>query len=577
MTTDTGVLPDQDDAGEQPGGAGTGPDDAGGAPPPAPGRARRAARLLLTVLAFALVVLVLVAPHDPKALTTRWWARIPLEAPALAVLLLVLRGRARTWAVRAVGVLVGLLAALALLDVGFSLSLNRPFDLVLDWTLLVNAADYLRATGGPPAVVAGWAGAALLAVAVVWLGVAATRRVAGVLARQRVRAERVVAALAVGWLVTAVVGVDVSPGTPLASAAAAGHVVERAERVDRTLHDLDDYARELATDRFADVPGDRLLTGLRGKDVLLTFVESYGRVAVDDPQIGPGVAKVLDDAMARLAPQGYGARSGWLTSSTFGGASWLAHSTMLSGTDVDNPQRYRRLLASDRLTLPTLFGRAGWTTVGVMPSLDGEWPEENLYGYDRVHQKPAFGYAGPHFGWSPIPDQYVLAKARELELGKTGRAPVFAELALTSSHAPWAPLPEAVPWESLGDGSVYDPMPAQGLLQSEVWPDPTSVKREYGHSVEYSLQVLLSYVERYGDENTVLVVLGDHQPLPLVSGVGASRDVPVFVLAKDPAVLAAISGWGWDAGPRPSDTAPVWGMWQFRDRFVAAFSPQVTP
>ena len=573
MTTDTGVLPDQDDAGERPDGT----DDASGRTPPSPGRVRRTAGLLLTVLAFALVALVLVAPHDPKALTARWWARIPLEAPALAVLLLVLRGRARTWAVRVVGVLVGLLAALTLLDVGFSLSLNRPFDLVLDWTLLVNAADYLRATGGTAAVVAGWAGVVLLAVAVVWLGVAATRRVAGVLARQRVRAERVVAALAVAWLVTAVLGVDVSPGTPLASAAAAGHVVERAERVDRTLHDLDDYARELADDRFAAVPGDRLLTGLRGKDVLLTFVESYGRVAVDDPQIGPGVAKVLDDGMARLAAQGYGARSGWLTSSTFGGASWLAHSTMLSGTDVDNPQRYRRLLASDRLTLPTLFGKAGWTTVGIMPSLDGAWPEERLYGYDRVHQKPDFGYAGPHFGWSPIPDQYVLAKAQELELGAAGRAPVFAELALTSSHAPWAPLPKAVPWESLGDGSVYDPMPAQGFLQSEVWPDPTSVKREYGHSIEYTVQALMSYVERYGTENTVLVVLGDHQPLPLVSGVGASRDVPVFVLAKDPAVLDAISGWGWDDGPTPSDRAPVWGMWQFRDRFVGAFSPQVTP
>lgn len=531
----------------------------------------------LTALAVALVLLVLVAPHDPKALTTRWWARIPLEAPAVAVLLLVLRGRARAWAVRVLGLLVGLLGALVLLDVGFSLSLNRPFDLVLDWTLLVNAADYLRATGGTLAVVAGWAGIALVAVLVVGLGFLATRRTAAVLGRHRVRSERVVAVLAVGWLVSAVVGVDVSPQTPLASAAAAGHVVERAQRVDRTLHDLDDYARELADDRYRGVPGDRLLTALRGKDVFLTFVESYGRVAVDDPAIGPGVAKVLDDGMGRLTAQGYGARSAWLTSSTFGGASWLAHSTMLSGTDVDNPQRYRRLLASDRLTLPSLFGEAGWTTLGIMPSLDGDWPEEKLYGYDRVHQKPDFGYVGPHFGWSPMPDQYVLQKMRALELDEPGRGPVFAELALTSSHAPWAPLPKAVPWESLGDGSVFDPMPAQGLLQSEVWPEPASVKREYGHSIEYTLGALMSYVERYGDENTVLVVLGDHQPLPLVSGVDASRDVPVFVLAKDPAVLDAISGWGWDAGPRPSDAAPVWGMWQFRDRFVAAFSPQVAP
>jgi len=52
---------------------------------------------------------------------------------------------------------------------------------------------------------------------------------------------------------------------------------------------------------------------------------------------------------------------------------------------------------------------------------------------------------------------------------------------------------------------------------------------------------------------------------------GASHDVPVSVVAKDPAVLNRIGGWGWQPGLRPSTAAPVWPMDAFRDRFFRAF------
>ena len=42
------------------------------------------------------------------------------------------------------------------------------------------------------------------------------------------------------------------------------------------------------------------------------------------------------------AAAGFSARSGWLTSSTFGGASWLAHATLQSGTWVNSPGPLRR-------------------------------------------------------------------------------------------------------------------------------------------------------------------------------------------------------------------------------------------
>jgi hypothetical protein len=582
--------PDQPDAGpgdaERPdaGPGDTGPDadprtEPAGGEPPVRGRGRRLAAVVGTLVAAAWLQALLVFPHDLRVFSLLSFARIPIEGLVGAALLLVLPGRARRRVAVVAGVLLGLVALLTLFDIGFQTTLNRYFDLVLDWSLFSNATDYLDAVGGVPAVVGGAVGAGLLALGVVALTTWSVLRCTAALTRHRRVTERAVAGLAVLWTVVALVGVQVAPGNPLASRGTATLVADRAGLVDRSLHDLDDYRRELAVDRFRDVPAGQLLTGLRGKDVMLAFVESYGRTAVDDPAIGPEVRATLATGTSRLAAAGFQARSGWLTSSTAGGASWLAHSTLLSGTEVDNPQRYRTLLGSDRFTLDEAFGKAGWRTVTVLPAVPGGWPEGAFYDYDRIATEPDLGYHGPKFGWSTMPDQYTLEAIHRLELAKPDHPPVLLETALTSSHAPWAPLPRMVDWNTLGDGTVFAPQPAQGKLQSEVWPNPRTVKAEYGHSVEYSIDALVGYLQRYGTKNTVLVFLGDHQPLPLVTGVGASRDVPVTVVAKDPKVLDAIASWGWTDGLAPAHDAPVIGMWQFRDRFLAAFgaAPPAAP
>jgi hypothetical protein len=128
-----------------------------------------------------------------------------------------------------------------------------------------------------------------------------------------------------------------------------------------------------------------------------------------------------------------------------------------------------------------------------------------------------------------------------------------------------------VAWGDVGDGSVFDGMPGEGDSPEDVWRDVDRVKAAYAESVEYSLEALVSFVETYADDDLVLVVLGDHQPAEVVAGSRASRDVPVSVIAHDPAVLDRISGWGWTSGLRPSEDAPVWPMDEFRDRFLTAY------
>jgi hypothetical protein len=53
--------------------------------------------------------------------------------------------------------------------------------------------------------------------------------------------------------------------------------------------------------------------------------------------------------------------------------------------------------------------------------------------------------------------------------------------------------------------------------------------------------------------------------------------VPITIISSDPTVIDRISGWGWQQGMRPGSTAPVWPMDSFRDRFLAAYSPQLPP
>ena len=103
------------------------------------------------------------------------------------------------------------------------------------------------------------------------------------------------------------------------------------------------------------------------------------------------------------------------------------------------------------------------------------------------------------------------------------------------------------------------------------------MRAAYGRSIVYSLNALTSFVQHYGKKNLVMIVLGDHQPLPIVSGQSSNHDVPISIVAHDPKVLKQIGSWGWGPGLRPGPKAPVWPMDAFRNRFLSAFdSPAAT-
>ncbi|MFJ1969881.1 sulfatase [Streptomyces sp. NPDC087903] len=534
-------------------------------------RAARAVRAGTSILAGALVLVVLLVPNRLDRINLQSFLRLPVEVIFLAAVLLVLPSRARRITAVVLGTFLGLSAVLKCLDMGFRQTLARPFDLVFDWVLLSDAADWMKDSFGRSGEVLAVIGLIVLLVLVLVLSALAMVRLANVMARHRSVAVRSTLVLGTAWIICFTMGVQFG-GVTVATKGYSQYLANRVQYVRDGLGDADVFKKQLAVDAFAGTPNDRLLTGLRGKDVLFTFIESYGRVAIDDPAMAPEIDATLKEGDARLKAAGFAARSGWLSSPVTGAGSWLAHSTFLSGLWIKNQQRYRTLTTGDHATLTSYFQKTGaWRTVGIVPGVRKAWPEGTYFGLDHIYDSTHLGYQGPYFSWTPVPDQFSLEAFQRLEHGKKNRDPIMAEIILASSHNPWAPIAHTIGWDDLGDGSVFEQIKKEGKNPTEVWKHPASVRTEYRKAIQYSLDSLTQWMQRYGDKNTVLVFLGDHQPVPTVTGGSTSRDVPITIVAHDPKVLDRISDWGWTDGLKPADNAPEWAMDKFRDRFMTAY------
>ena len=498
--------------------------------------------------------------------------RVPLEAPLALVILAILpwaRARRVVASLTAMAFVTTILSAA--LDRGFLSAVGQPFNVVTGWPELVSAYGVLSDSTGPAvaAVIVGLV--VLAAVVVVAVLTRALLQLAAVI-RPHPCATRIGAtAIAAGWIVLALVGAQVVPGQPVAAADTVRMTMTKANQVTTAMAEQAAFERATATDNFEKVPASDLLGGLKGKDVIIAFIESYGQVAVQNTAFSKGVDDVLLKGTADLAAHGYFERSAFLTSPTFGGISWLAHSTLQSGLWIDSQHKYDQVTSGSRLTLSAAFKKAGWRTVSDVPSDDQPWPiGESFYHFDTQINSQNVGYRGPKFSYARIPDQFTWAYFQKNELAQP-HPPLMAEIDFVSSHTPWTPLPHEVPWESIGDGTIFDPQPAQGLAPSVVWQSAQHVQQLYGQSVQYSMSVLFSFLTTYDNPNLVLVVLGDHQPASEVSGVDANHAVPISIISKDPTVIDRISSWRWDSGMLPSPNAPLWRMDEFRDRFLTAY------
>jgi phosphatidylglycerophosphate synthase len=536
-------------------------------------RVRRAVRISIAALAFIILWFALVAPDRTWQFSAGAFVRVPIELLVLVAVALVLPPWPRRIVAIIAGLLIGLLSVVKFLNVAYYEEVDRPFNPVSDWVGIGQARGVIVDAIGNALTTVVLVGALIGLVLILGAIVVATLHVTAVAARHRRGTVRGVAALTAVWGVSAGLALQLVPGSPLASASASGLAVQTVQRTSAAINDPARFeAATRAPDPESTVPAADLLTGLRGKDVIIAFVESYGQVAVQGSSFSPAIDSVLHQQNGMLTSAGWSTQSAWLTSPTFGGISWLAHSTLEAGLWVNSNQRYNELLDSQRFTLSDAFKKAGWHTAADDPSDNPNWtPGTTFYHYDDLFNKANVGYKGPRYSYSTMPDQYTLAKFQQNELAP-GHKPVMAEIDLTSSHIPWAPLPTMVPWNQVGNGSIYWPEHAKAEGATQVWKNNNTVKQFYGQSIQYSLTALTSWVTELNDPNLVLIVLGDHQPHTSVSGPGATHDVPISVITRTPSVLQQMSSWHWQNGLLPAPSAPLESMEAFRNQLLNTFN-----
>ena len=193
-----------------------------------------------------------------------------------------------------VGPLLALVVIVKILDMGFFAAFDRPFDPYLDSSYAGIGSETLRASIGASNANLVLAGVAVLVVALLVGMTLAVLRVTRVAASHRLWSLRAITALGVVWVLCWVFGARLISDTPIASTSAADLVVDKVRTLQADLADHAVFAKQISHDRFRDTPADQLLTGLRGKDVLLAFVESYGKVAVQGSSISPQISGDLD-------------------------------------------------------------------------------------------------------------------------------------------------------------------------------------------------------------------------------------------------------------------------------------------
>ena len=302
---------------------------------------------------------------------------------------------------------------------------------------------------------------------------------------------------------------------------------------------------------------DADLALVRGADVSLIFIESYGAIAFERLDVTPNLVTDRADLGAAIRDTHRDVVSAFVESPTFGGSSWLAHISLMSGVEVRDPATNAGLMGQRRETMVTAFKRQGYRALAVMPGLRQRWPEGAFYGFDEIYGATRLDYRGPEFGWFAIPDQFSLARADALERSLATRPPTFMFFPTISTHFPFIPTPPYQPdWARMLTDIPYEGPAIVDAYEQE--PDWTFFAPGYVNAMRYTYQTIGGYLRTNAGRDRVLVLIGDHQPPAAVSGEQAPWDVPVHVIvpAGGPidrsAILTRLKARGFRPGLTPA-------------------------
>ena len=297
------------------------------------------------------------------------------------------------------------------------------------------------------------------------------------------------------------------------------------------------------------------LAGLNNRDVHMIFLETYGAVLYDQKDSSAAVAQTRAQLEKSILASGRNVVSAFYVSPTIGGASDLAHLSVLSGIDLKDSRKHDVLLTTERPTLLDVFEREGYETFGLYHSVGWEWVERAFYSFDQYIDGPALNYEGPAFGFWKIPDQFAAARVEQLYPRDESAKPRFTFFPTISSHFPFHQVP---PYQSDWK-KLLGPQPFDLAEAARAQAEPVNweyMKPDYLRTINYTNTWLAGYFSQPEPRETVYVMIGDHQPTGSVSREPTPWDVPVFIVSKDNRLLDRFRAMGFTDGLTPGSREP---------------------
>ena len=288
-------------------------------------------------------------------------------------------------------------------------------------------------------------------------------------------------------------------------------------------------------------------------NVFLLFLESYGKILYKNKTLSNNYLVQMSSKEAILNKNGWSSASAFSISPVTGGRSWLAYTSFMLGTKINQQATYRYLVDNKKIKFSGFFQTlqaSDYRTyrLSVLPDHRGNIPYDDfsrVYGFDEWIHRKDINYHGKLYGWGPAPnDQYSLNFAKEYMRSK--QEPFALFYINLNTHNPFDSPTEVVSdWRTLGYGGANDEKIASKFFQK-----PTI--NDYASAIKFQFDYLTDFILKNGTDNDVFILIGDHQP-PLLTGKNDGFETPVHIISKDPNLIKKFVEDGFSVGMKVKD------------------------
>src|SRR6056297_308597 len=316
-------------------------------------------------------------------------------------------------------------------------------------------------------------------------------------------------------------------------------------------------------------PNSFALPGIQDKNVHIFIVESYGTTIFTNPHHFNRMEEFYRQQESLLQQDGFSILSHAYNSTTFGGTSWLADATILSGIELRTQSHYDQVVKQSTGNLLHLLARANYHRIISAPGTNFMTDDyTGFYSYDTYILHDDFEYNGPFFTFGKLPDQYQMHFIHSEIIDHSSSQPHFVQYILCSSHVPWNYIPPYIDtWEELDRGSIYYNR-ERNTWYDNSWAVGSELFEGYAHSIRYSLESVFGYARTHLKHDDILIVIGDHQPKFPVSEKEAGFGVPIHIIGKDRSILLPFMRFGYEMGILPPQTENLPGLERFLSHFL---------